>query len=334
MYKAKKNLYNILLTTCMISSFFSFSSFASNGNATGTTESLENTSIEETEESEHDQEDKAESEQETEEAYNPYFYDESNNEESIEETDESGNGFHGYHTYEEYLDSIRQETLSPQQIENGYILSNDGIPLSPEEQEGDPGEGIDENGVEEDVIKKSPPPVNGVTASVTFRGALPEGVHDSIMIKVVNIYTYQSYLIYLEEYDNLSTTWNLPDGTYMVEALRLQHDTEGQYAPSSASTDNFIVRAGTAMIVNVGFENGPVQETTAAYEDSSEEESTETYSNTNIEQHVNTPVEKDTKEQKKPLPFPVQIIILTALMIIPIIIIILFIRIWEKHRQF
>ena len=303
----------------------------------------ETVDVQETEQETTSQE---ETEPETSAKYDPYLPEESvieSGSAAEDETQESGgnNGFHGYSTYREYLASMKQETLSQEQIDAGYQLI-DGYPVAPENLPGDPGnDGTNEDGINQYAITKTPDPVAGLTASVTFAGTLPEGVHDSIMIELTNIYTYESYLIYLEEYNHLSATWNLPDGTYMFDILKLQHDSEGKYAPDGYSDENLTVKAGNPMVVKLSFrESSTKNERQWDSEDSrqpetSEEAAIETSRNETQENSENIDQNKNEKKEKEPrtFPMPVRIIILIILCIVPAVIMIKVVQIWLDHKE-
>lgn len=178
-----------------------------------------------------------------------------------EETDEEetyGDGFgpHGeYATYDEYLASISQETLSPEQIEWGYQLI-DGKVVSPKDLEGDEGESIDT------------PIVGGVkpgpsTGYVTFIMSVPEGMRDTGYITVLNEDTYKSYSALMYPVNNYKVTISLPSGEYIYDQCGITSDPDYRYW---AETSEFTVKAGLSQIIKIELKDS-YTETTAETEE-------------------------------------------------------------------
>lgn len=162
-------------------------------------------------------------------------------EESEEETYGDGFGPHGeYDTYDEYLASLSQETLTPEQIEWGYQII-DGRIVSPKELEGDPGEGY-----QSPIVGGVTP--NASTGYVTFIMAVPTGMKDTGYITVLNEDDYKSYSALMYPVNSYKTTISLPAGTYIFDQCGITSDPDYRYW---SETKEFTVEAGLSQIVKI-----------------------------------------------------------------------------------
>ena len=227
----------------------------------------------------------------------------------------------GYATYQEYLDSIRQETLSDAQIQAGYTLNQYGIAVPPEDQGGgDKDEGaIIMGGVQ----------ASATTASITFAGKLPTGVHSNIYLRVLNLNTYSAYGVILYENQNLSTTINLPDGDYLIESGGVMGDNDQKY---SLDGTRFKVKAGEAKVIDIKIEDPAGASNTAEEIVSQEGTVAETVSNETAGISLTTSsIEADQTNGKSQIVQTVVYIFITLLTtLVPLALIFAW---YQKHRN-
>ncbi len=137
--------------------------------------------------------------------------------------------YNGYATYEEYVNSRRQETLSEEQIKNGYQLIN-GIVYSPADLYGDTGDTH----------------IGGVmpsakTGYVKIQFTTPPGMHGNINAGFMSLDNFQTYTQVFYEIDDYTNSITLPDGTYTLDFATKIGDEEGKYF---ANHTNFEVIVG------------------------------------------------------------------------------------------
>lgn len=179
------------------------------------------------------------------------------NEEEEDEEETYGDGFgpHGeYDTYDEYLASLSQETLTPEQVEWGYQII-DGKIVSPQDLAGDAGEGY-----QSPIVGGVTP--NSSTGYVTFIMAVPTGMTDTGYITVLNETDYKSYSALLYPVNNYKATISLPYGTYIFDQCGITSDPDYRYW---SETKEFTVEAGLSQIVKIELKDS-YTETTAATE--------------------------------------------------------------------
>jgi hypothetical protein len=137
-------------------------------------------------------------------------------------------------------------TLSPEQIAAGYQII-DGKYYAPGQAPGQTqDDGMHEGGVAADQT----------TGYVTFTAEMPEGVHSTAYINVINMNTYEEYQVALYEANHWTNTIALPNGVYILDEAGLFGDTDHRFW---AEINKFEVTAGSSHVESYVFKDSAAE---------------------------------------------------------------------------